>query len=169
MTDVLSPDDRFREVERFVYKLAWGFRRKYGIPFDEAKSEAFVGYMAAVESYDGSTKFITWVGEKVKRYLQTYVRNKACERKAVELDLTRIPDREPPALFDPDELRRQLQPDARELIDLVLDAPVPILATLAELGETPANYRYALRSWLTDCGWAAGRVAQAFSDVKEAL
>lgn len=168
-TDVLSPDERYARVEKFVHKLVWGFRRKYGLDLDDLVSEAHYGYVQACETYDGRTEFITWVGEKVKRRLQTYVRKVFSERKRPEIDLETVPQPATSRDFDLDGLLEKLTPDGREWVMLVLDAPVPVLMTVAELGETPANYRYAVRTWLKDCGWAVARVTEAFTEVKEAL
>jgi RNA polymerase sigma factor (sigma-70 family) len=169
MTDCLSADQRYETVEKFVHMWVWRFRARYGFPLDELRSEAFMGYVAAVETYDGRSKFITWVGEKVKGALLTYVRKEASRRRGEYADLDAVPHK-PCASFDLDAVLARLTPDAKELVRLVFDTPVPVLMELAELGEeTPANVRYALRCWLRDCGWAVQRITDTFTEVREAL
>lgn len=169
MTDCLSADEKFAKVEKFVHSIVWGFRRKYGLDRDDLVSEAYYGYMTAVETYDGRTEFITWVGEKVKRRLQTFVRKVFSERTRADVDLETVPQPKTSREFDLDGLMAKLSPDGQEWVTLVLDAPLPVLMDVMELGETPANYRYAVRTWLKDCGWAMARVTAAFTEVKEAL
>ncbi len=166
MTDALSADTQFASVEKFVHKLVWAFRSRYGCEVDELLSEAFMGYMDAVESYDERTKFVSWVGEKVKFRLMSFVRTQMQRRKGEKI--TDVPQPTHP-VFDPDEILAKLSPDGQELLGLVIDTPVPILCDIARLGETPANYRYALRVWLRDCGWAKKRIIETFSEIREAL
>lgn len=168
MTEALSPDQAFAGVEKFVHSLVWQFHRRTGLPADELRSEAFMGYVQAVESYDGRTKFITWVGEKVKFALRSYVREVATTRRSSDKGLDAA-EAKPRPTFDLDDLLARLSDDGKELVRLVFDTPVPVLSELVELGDTTANFRYAVRTWLQDCGWAVQRVGAAFAEVRGAL
>lgn len=58
----INPDEQFPLVERLLYRLAHDHTAQYRMTFDEAKSDAFLGFMKACRNYKPGkgTKFSTW-------------------------------------------------------------------------------------------------------------
>lgn len=58
----VDPEAELPKVEKLLYSLAWGFAQKYGLNFDEAKSNSYLGFMKACRNYKPGKgmKFSSW-------------------------------------------------------------------------------------------------------------
>lgn len=162
----------YSEVEQFVHRLVWRFLSAYDLDRDEAASAAFLGYSEAYQTYDPElgVRFITWVGEKVKNRLKDLIRNKVKEgkRKAVTgLDLD-LMTKEVKG-FNLTEFTESLSDDAKLAVSLVFDVPEDIKLITWKLGDTPANFRMAMREFFRDLKWTPSRIKAAFREVRDAL
>lgn len=143
---------------------------------DAVASAADLGFVRAYHSYDQRTKFTTWVAYKVEKAVRTELGKQA--RRAARCAPTdpAVIDAATPATprlaaFDPDDFFADFTADARRVAELVLWPPRAVTRTVKELGQgdSTANFRYAVRKFLTGLGWPAARITAAFVEVKEKL
>lgn len=130
----VNPKREFPRVNKMLYQLAWRVASTR-FPFEEAKTEAYYGFMQACYTYDPErgTKFSSWCYYKVKAHLKTFMMEKARDPLSVALELkesnggavstARREFRE--IIEDLSDLSR----DAREIIDLLLDVPFDVVLT----------------------------------------
>lgn len=59
---MVDPTEMFPKVENLIYKQAWNFTNRYPISFEDAKSEAYYGFVKACYLYkpDGKRTFSSW-------------------------------------------------------------------------------------------------------------
>jgi hypothetical protein len=61
MNLMVDPVEMFPSVEKMIYCQAWKFAKKYPITFEEAKSQAYYGFIRACYKYTpGKQKFSSW-------------------------------------------------------------------------------------------------------------
>ena len=62
MKPVVDPEEVFPKVEKMIYSQAWKFAKTYPITFEEARSEAYIGFLKACYDYNPSKgqKFSSW-------------------------------------------------------------------------------------------------------------
>lgn len=58
----IDPIVEFPKVEKMLYDLAWKFSRTHGLRFEDARSEAYAGFMKACNNYrpGKGMKFSSW-------------------------------------------------------------------------------------------------------------
>lgn len=161
------PLDRGMKVAQAMTR---SFVAHYRIDPDDAWSEAMLGFVRAIRSFDADRMaFTSWVGEKVKRALMSLLRRKVEEARR------RGPLAEEPAAketprFDAEYFLSTLTDDAKTLVLAVFRPPMDVRVTMAEMGrESAVNFRTALRIFLADCGWEPHRVDAAFREVRSKL
>ncbi len=163
-------EETYCDVEKLIHKLTWSHVRKYGRDYDEALSDAHLGFMAAYKKFDGRrSQFITLCYWYVRGYLLNGMnRPQGCSIKAkIEFDrsirhstdsLVVVAD---DISFDVEKLMSELSEDARVVIRLVLDLPRV---------QTPSKLKRSVFQHLQRMlGWTAARCIETFREVMEAL
>lgn len=163
-------DLTFEKAMKVTRSMVRSFVSHYRIDPDDAWSEALMGFVKAMNTFDADRmQFTSWVGEKVKRALMSLLRRKVLEarrREPLSFDPVQ-PDR--PA-FDAEYFLSTLSDDAKTLVLAVFRPPLDVRVTMAEMGqESTVNFRTALRMFLADTGWSAQRVDKTFNEVRSKL
>ena len=162
----LDVDQRYETVVRFVSRLVKSFQNKYGGDWHELLSEANFAYAQAVKSYnlDHGTKFVTWVGrcifDRFRELLRQRGKDHARRWAHVEGLESQTPDRK---RFCLRSLLDEVSEDGATIIRLVLTTPETSPRT------SPRSWRSRIVEHLYDLGWAAGRIVEAFGEIREAL
>lgn len=174
--------ETYHEVDKLLWKLVWRFHQRYGGPVEDLKAEAnfvFVQQynLCTLEEQERyKTKFTTWLSLSVWYGLLRWhnARMKSCTRcqtgngKDVETELKAVPDGHS---FDLGQFLFGLSDDARE-VALLAVRPPPEVAFRAKRSRGTQNresMRKAICSYLTEIGWATGRVLEAFAELSECL
>ncbi len=78
----INPKHEFPKVEKMLYKLAWDFSRSYGMPFEEARSEAYAGFMKACNNFQEGkgSRFSSWCYMVTWGYLKSFIMHRASDR-----------------------------------------------------------------------------------------
>lgn len=78
----INPKREFPKVEKMLYKLAWDFSKRYGMPFEEARSEAYAGYMKACNNFQEGkgSQFSSWCYMVTWGYLKSFIMHRASDR-----------------------------------------------------------------------------------------
>lgn len=168
----LAAETSYHDVRKLVQKEVSCFvKARPGFPYDQAVSAAGLAYARAYRSYDPDrAAFTTWVAQKVRGGLLDQVEADA-RVWSRERGHARIPDDVPePEGWTVREFLEGLSDDAQQVVLLVFDQPIEVSVSLAQMGgESPVNVRSAVREFLGDLGWTAGRIASTFREIKEAL
>ena len=168
--------ETFLEVQPLIHDFVNQFYTRYRIDKDRLVSAAYLGFMQAYDSYDPKiAEFTTWVGTKVQNRLRDEVRRYVKEYKKYRTGheedyLESVPVPAPPPEFDEQAFLQKLTEDAKVVAALVLTKPIDVQLLLRQLGpESPANWRQAMREYLTEIDWSPERVRKSFLEVKGAL
>lgn len=166
-------NETYLEIEKQINRTVLKTTKHCPVDPHAAQSAAHVGFLKAYKTYDGRTKFTTWVSYKISKEIKT-AWIKQCKRKTKNVDYevltTTIYSRESP-VFDPEEFFAEFSRDARRVAELILSPPPAINKTVKKLGQGDSipNFRYAIRVFLSGLGWSASRITKAFVEIKEKL
>ena len=171
MTTALALDKEklHATVARFISERVKNFQLRFGGDWWELLSEANLAYAHAAKSYDPAyrTKFVTWVGRCIFDRFQEVLRQrgKAAARQTVYVeDLeNNTPDRR---RFDLDAAAREVSADAGTIINYVMTTDE---ARNGQRCLTAKSWRARIVEHFCDLGWAAGRVLEAFGEIREIL
>lgn len=162
------------DVRKTFHAVVRAFSRRYGRPREDVLSEANEYFMGAYLDYDPARcgKFALWVRVRVWGRLLDAMRKeeyrKARMRKAAtNIDLMvvqLIPD------FDPQMLCNKLTQDGKFVVRMVINMPVSLRLVLVQMaGDTPSEWREAVKQVLREHGWSWVRIRAAFKDVRTNL
>lgn len=167
--------ETYANYERMLLKLVNGFIRKYKGDRDEAMGIARLAFMQAYHNYDyRQALFSTWLYWKTWSRLMDWKRRDACRAANVtfvSIDASR--DEDSGSLsdilpsnngFDRKRLLARMQPDARLLVKMALDAPGEI-----KTAHGTVKTRMAMKERLREMGWAATEIRKAFKEVRSVL
>ena len=133
-------------------------------------SEANNAFVKALNSYDGSIKFSSWLYKNVNNALKTFVTRKqrpmSIEGVMENTPETRCFDRPDCLLMFKDKLN-SLSGDARFVADIVIKGAEEV--TGAVCLNTPTRVRSGIKKYLKTLGWSRGACAKAFLEVSEAF
>lgn len=133
----VDPIKMFPQVEKMLHKQAWKFASQFPIPIEEARAEAYFGFMIACQKYDSTAgvKFLTWCYQMVWWTLKNMAMAGAA-RSASEICVgLYAQEMERPAEDLSAEFLERLGEDAfwltedsRTLLELILTPPADVLA-----------------------------------------
>jgi hypothetical protein len=161
----------YLDLEQYLAKIVGSFTRKHGGEYDEWMSlarelfvDAFYYHDPAKGSFEKTVGTFVW-----GRMLNYWQRQKDRARKR---DKGYLLDNHPATIpeFNVGEFLEDLSGDARDVVNLVLeDAPDLRVAMAWRKVKNPTQVRYALKEVLRDLGWTASRIAESFTEIREAL
>ncbi len=163
--------ETYGDVEKLIYRLAWKAVRRYGGEFDDYVSAANEAFAEAYASYDASrgASFPTWLWWKVKGTISGEVHQSKLQERTVasgeDIDLDVLPGR---SRFDLDVFKSELSYDARQVVTMVVESPHEIWDLLHHQ-DIGSCVRGGLTRRLRDVGWTVARIAESFSEIREAL
>lgn len=166
-------EETFSDVERLLHHVTKGFRKNPLLDPDDVTSAVHLGFVQAYHRWQkgGVTcRFTTLAGNKARNRVLDLMRRQMSRPRTVDISLLgdSVPERSQTPPFDLDD--KSMSEDARAVVRLVLSRPLSIEVNLAELGpESPANWRQALRDFLSDLGWSVGKIKDVFEEIKGAL
>lgn len=162
-------EETYQDVEQLIYKLTYAHIRKYGRDFDEALSDANMGFLAAYERFDhAKAQFITFCYYYVYWYLLNghnkphgSTEKKTQFNRSMKLDGAMLMAVVKDTGFDVGMFARDLSGDAQALIRLALDLP--------RVKHPVKLRRGLLRDLQHRLGWTAARCIETFKEIREAL
>lgn len=158
----VDPELELPKVEKLLYSLAWDFAQKYGLSFDEARSNSYVGFMKACRNFkpDRGMKFSSWcrlvtwgqhkslIMRRAEKYVETVELNEELVGEATEVNYTtlelceKLPARESlastlcrlicEAPAEMMEVTEGLSEEAQEIFFLFLESPKEIIKDRSE-------------------------------------
>jgi DNA-directed RNA polymerase specialized sigma24 family protein len=164
----------FEDVERMLHGIVHNAVKRYNLDHSITLSEAFYGFLQAFDTYSPDKgAFTTWAWTKASRRILDLVRKRAEDLKkppvTTDIDLDLI-FKEHPQKFNLEDWLEDLTPDANYVAKLVFYIPSDIKASLVQLrSDSPANWRFAIREFLSDQEWSDERIKMAFREIKEKL
>jgi hypothetical protein len=134
----IDPNEQLPKVLDLLRAVAWKFWRRSGVDFDELMSEAYFAFMRACETYKGDrgAKFSTWCQYKTSMHLTTYLTKRFNDRLVFVEEIVdeMLPVQYTTALRNSlYDQTKDLSPEARKLIQLLVDSPQTDLATPAQV------------------------------------
>lgn len=166
----------YDDLKELVDRTARRFARKYNRDFRECRANALTYFMEAYLSHDPDrgtdleqrVVFLVWKGLLTETRLAAQ-RKLSCPR--VFRDFGRMASRVEPE-FDLEDFLADFGPDAREVIETVLNSP-PELEEMIH-GEDPEHpdrhLKLSVRSYFQEvCRWSVRRVDRAFREIHDLL
>lgn len=179
----LAVTETWADVEHLVAHVVTRFYRERGGDYHDLRSAGHFAFLRAYESYDGQTKFSTWVAYCVRCACLEVQRTSAIKRQRIESLAA-----EPQARhkFDLRTFLTELSEDARVVAEMAIESPIEVLLVLRSPPEEPSDsmavrkrdgitwrgaqdMRSAITTVLKDMGWTAARIAESFQEIGEAL
>jgi DNA-directed RNA polymerase specialized sigma24 family protein len=160
----------WEDVKFFIFSLIKRHIRQYGGEFDELEAICKVAFAKAYNSYDGRTKFITWVGFNCKNALIDRLRE--CCRKSNRPKTRQISDSfgRQQLYFSRSEFVENLSEEAKILVIMGLETPPEVVLEVARKGTvTTTRIRSALKQVLGSMGWSPRKISNAFREIGAAL
>ena len=155
-----------------IEQLARRFFIRFRVSVDELMADANLIFMQMYgdHRFGDSTKWETRVHQWMwMTWLDIHRPNFTRNGKHEYAELTSLPTGARPVDEDPiGELLALLSEDAAVVVDLTLCPPKELFDAAEKRGGEPRNYRACLRQYLKDLGWAAGRIRDAFDEIRTA-
>ena len=166
-----SPEELLPQVEKMLHGLAWRFHKAYGVPYDEALSEAYYYFMnSAVRLWkpDKKTKFSTWCHFVVERQMISWIRSRAQGNF-----IQSVPELPEVAAVVPDvqeqgdiaELLSSLSEDAQEIASLIMDFPRELFRSTASKRVMAVTRKHM--TW--ECGKSVSQFHNAMEELRAGL
>ena len=159
----------YSKYEKCIQKLVWRYVKQSRFDYDELLSEANLGFLHAVETFDKNKSgmhthcFITVNGR-----LQKYCAKP--ERIESDLDELASPTLNPEqnAIFS--DLIENLSKEAREVVETILETPKEMIELVKEMSASRQGHMHVYRSNVTryfkDLGWKRKKILKAYSEIR---
>ena len=156
---------RFRSVEKLIYQTVGIVQKEMGGDFEELKSEAFVIFVQADESYDpNQSEYTTWIRFKVYHKLYNF------RKKEMRAKRIRPEDYNKTALHDNlGEILADLPNDARTIVDLFLQTPQELMDLFELSGGNVKDVMSVTAGYLKSFGWSRRRICTAYKQIGKAV
>jgi len=167
MKTKIDPATEHPKVQNMLFKLVWKFSQEYPISFEDALSEANFAFVKACYDYDPSrgSKFSSWCYFSVWTHLKTVVMKRTTDPLVcVEINddlLGAAPPEVAPSL----EVIELLSPNARRLVELILEPPPPIRGQQV----TPRQLVKRIKDYMITQGLSKKAVEEAFKEAQQTL
>jgi len=129
----VDPDEMFPQMEKMIYQHAWKFSQQYPVTFEEAKTEAYWGFMRACHNFKpgNKSKFSTWCYMVVWATLKDMTMQRATD-PLLTTEMTEELCGEAPSLSQTymeslEDLIAGLSRDAKQMLELILHPPAEML------------------------------------------
>lgn len=165
---VVDPNEMLPEVEKMLYKQAWKLSENYGIPFEEARSEAQLAFMRACYDFkpERGAKFSTWcyywVWCQLKDFITRRTNDPLIPTEINEEMLGEAPPEHSPSL----ELVAELSSDAQEVVSLLLETRQEAEAIAVTAKQLLRKIRVQL---VEEVGWERTRFDKAHEELHTTL
>lgn len=149
MNTAVNPSVEFPKVEKMLYNLAWKFHAQYPLlAFEEAKSQAYWGFMEACRMYKEGhkTKFLTFCYQIVWYKLKDLVMSGSSDRLVLSEMDDDLCGEVAPAVSNVRDLIADLPQDAHTIVEMLLETP----AELIGLSMTPKQFLTKVKAYLVE-------------------
>ena len=164
----MNTNSTFKKYQNFLRKLAWSYNKTTGLPYEDLFSEATIGYMNAINSYDKKKKvpIINWIGVCVNSRLNNFLRY-----HRNDVPTTFINEEMEESIPAPDDIEASetishimecLGEDAREICSMIFND-----TKYGDMNGRKA--RGAIRRKLRKSGWTHAKIWNAFNELKAVL
>jgi len=161
--------ETYEEVELLVHKITHDFMRRKRISeahYEDWQGEAALAFSLAYHSCDVSkAKFTTWLWHTIWNRLSDKLRREVPHYTTMKLNghAERVRDHRRAIPWSPMEFLQSLSEDAGMVAKLSLSG------TGSWNGKKPEDVRSTLYELLHGLGWSCDRIAESFSEIREAL
>jgi len=166
----IAIEETYEDVRELIHKLTYRHINRYGGDFDEALSDAHLGFAEAYDRFDSrrGAQFITYCYWYVRGYLLNgYNRpvggsvKKTRFERSIQCDTEALGELMGTTHFDLGQLAEKLSVDAQAAIRLALDLPRV---------QTPSKLKRGLLQYLQrNFGWTAARCVETFTEIRRVL
>jgi hypothetical protein len=164
----INAQKTFPQVEQMLYSIAWEFCNKYPVSFEDAKSQAYWGFMRAVELWnrrgysEERAKFSTWCNFCTRCNMMNLITERSKSRE-IPTEINEELLGEAPSLSSPClEILEGMSSEAREIVHLLLETPSEVLH---EVG-TPKQLLRSVKAHLVSRGRCKQRVEAACIELR---
>jgi len=162
--------DDYEQYKKCIYSLVHTWVKKSPFSFDELLSEANLGFLRAVETYDlTKAGFPTHLYITVNGRLSHFV----CKKKVVEDELDEwLPGKgdNPEQALVFKELVHNLSTEAREVVEVVLNTPREMIELVRDMTSGRQGKMHLYRSNVTKFyrkrGWSYNKINAAYQEIK---
>ena len=186
--------DTYPEYQKCIQKLTWKWVKRSRFGFDELLSEADIGFMKAVDSFDDDKAcFHTHLYITVNGRLRNYINQNNCLNSLTEcIDLTIESNQ-----ANPEQnctflnLIENLSTEAKEMVEVVLNTPSEMIELVRAMssnrgigggrpskkvnaGNTGPNtegkvhlYKSNVRAYFSSKGWGPSLILSCFNEIKQ--
>ena len=189
-----ATEEMYEKYEKCITKLVHHYVRKSRFHFDELLSEANMGFLHAVDTFDKNkasfhTHCYITINGRLRNYCnkpkQIEVQNKPPTLKDgraitlggvlysniyVERDHidTKKPNPEQKAVFN--DLVESMSKEAREVVETILETPKEMLELVKQMSASRQGHMHVYRSNVTryfkDLGWKRKKILKAYSEIR---
>jgi len=181
MNLLIDPVAVFPKVEKMIYSQAWKFAKKYPITFEEAKAEAYYGFIRACYKFEGrGSKFSSWCYFIVWVTLKDLITARAkdpmipvdpmphteAERRDVEELMGTVSEEGIKFKEEIEDTVSDLSTEAKEMLGLLLEPPAELLE-----GDrpTPKQLLSRVKKHLLAKGRAKAQLKVAYAELEERI
>lgn len=176
MENTISKQDLYSEtynkIERMIDSIVWKFQIKYGLPFDELKSEANYQFMIAYNSYNDSKnlKLTSWLYRQICHQLLNFVKESFKEQIKTSIDEITYPllNKSIGNFTTPIELLDSCGEDAKTIIRLIWNPPIQLLLPDFK-GKSLCHTKNEIREYLRSIGWKDARIKKSEKEICEVI
>lgn len=168
--------ETYEDLQKIVYKTAWGFWRFYGGDIDDLIAQANLIFIDAFDSYnpEHGAKLSTWVASSIWWRLLDYMRKGNGNRPHTQID--KVSAETFPTTnenFSVIELLDEMTQDAHIVLQLFFETPrdvvVDLLNTKERMDYVQRAMQNRLMNRLRQMNWSVRRIKEAFNIVKKAI
>lgn len=162
----------YQDYEKSIKKLVWYYCKRSRFSFDELLSEANIGFLKAVDTYDENkscfhTYLIVVVGNRIKNYIN--------QKEPIFNDDVNLvsSNRNPEQECSFRNLIENLSAEAREVVDTVLNTPGEMIELVKEMTSNRQGkmhlYKTTITRYFRSKGWRFDMINAAYSEIKSIL
>lgn len=163
-----NPDWAYEDVKNMLFKLAWQYKDRYNLTFEDALREVYWGFARALTRYNPKkhASFSSWCYFVANKKLQGLIRERSKDRLCF-IDMNEelvgaAPTDRSPCL----EVVEGLSKEARQIIEMLLETP----AELLEETCTPKQLLGRVRDYLIERRILSKKqFVQADQEIREAF
>ena len=168
-----ASQETYQKYEKCIAKLVWKYAAKSRFHFDELLSEANMGFLHAVDTFNkNKASFHTHCYITINGRLNNYIKQKDYlnsfdENITLSVESTR-PNPEQNATFN--DLVESMSKEAREVVETLLETPKEMLELVKQMSASRQGHMHVYRSNVTryfkDLGWKRKKILKAYSEIR---
>jgi len=163
--------DIYPEYQKCIQKLTWKWVKRSRFGFDELLSEANIGFIKAVDSFDDDKAcFHTYLYIYLNSHLQNYV------TRTMPSDDFPLNGLQASNQANPEQnctflnLIENLSSEAKEMVEVVLNTPAEMIELVRAMTSNRQGkmhvYKSNVRAYFKAKGWKTAMIVSCFDEIK---